>query len=103
MHKDGSKSGGKVRSAVSDEQAAIFRTSCSRIGIDHHNCFERLGIGKSVFYEYGNGGKRVPEPVSKLLDSIEAYAELQKAFNEMHEELWAMKGTDNDRTDGMQD
>jgi hypothetical protein len=92
MYKDGSKSGGKLRSPASDEQAAIFRAACSRFGIDHHNCHERLGVGKTVFYEYGNGNKRVPEPVSKLLDSIEAYRKLQRTFDELHEELQAMKG-----------
>jgi hypothetical protein len=92
MYKDGTKSGGKVRAPVSSEQAAVFRAACSRLGIDHRSCSERLGIQKTVFYEYGNGEARVPETVSKLLDSIESYNNLLKAFEELQDEVDTMKG-----------
>jgi hypothetical protein len=91
MYRDRTKSGGKVRSPASSEEAAIFRADCKRLGIDHTNCHSRIGIGKTPFYEYGNGEKPVPVPVSKLLDSMEAYAKLKAAFDGLQAELNAMK------------
>lgn len=44
-----------------------------------------------MFYSYGNGEIAVPVPVSKLLDSIEAYAKLKAAFDGLQAELDAMK------------
>ena len=87
----GRKYGGKIRSPASSEEAAIFRADCHRLGVDHNNCHHRLGIGKSMFYDYGNGNISVPVPVSKLLDSMEAYGKLKSAFDELQAELDAMK------------
>jgi hypothetical protein len=91
MFRVGKKYGGKIRPPASSEGAAIFRADCQRLGIDHGNCRDRIGIGKTMFYMYGNGELPVPVPVSKLLDSIEAYAKLKAAFDELEAELNAMK------------
>jgi hypothetical protein len=91
MYRDRSKSGGKVRVPASSEEAAIFRAACKRLGIDHTNCHHRLGISKTPFYEYGNGETPIPVPVSKLLDSIEAYAKLKAMFDELEAELKVLK------------
>lgn len=81
-----------MRAPASSEQAAVFRAACSRLGINQHTCTERLGIRKSVFYDYGNGTLNVPETVSKLLDSMESYESLMKSFVELQSELDSMKG-----------
>ena len=104
MFKNGrQKTGGRLRTPASSEKAAIFRADCSRLGIDHTNCHHRLGIGKSIFYMYGNGEINIPVPLSKLLDSMEAYNKLQAAFSELQSELDSLKGTHNERSYGMQD
>lgn len=73
--------------AVSPEGAAAFREACNRLGIDHRNCFEKLGFRKSMFYDYGNGDYPVNETVWKLLDSMQAYQKLEATLRELENEL----------------
>jgi hypothetical protein len=89
------KRGFKPRSAVKSEQAAVFRAACDRLGIDHQNCFDRLGVRKSSFYGFGNGGHDIPEPVLKLIASMEAYEKLKILFSELQAELEILKGVQN--------
>jgi hypothetical protein len=91
MYRDRARIGGKVRAPANSEEAAIFRADCQRLGIDHTNCHYRLGIGKSMFYYYGNGDMPIPVPVSKLLDSIEAYQKLKTMFDALEAELMAVR------------
>jgi len=91
MYNGRARIGGKVRARANSEEAAIFRADCKRLGIDHANCYSRLGIGKSMFYYYGNGDMPIPVPVSKLLDSIEAYQKLKTMFDALEAELMAVK------------
>lgn len=86
MYKDRSKSGGKSRSPVADEKAAVFRSFCQRFSINLANCNERLGISKSTYYDYGNGDREIPKTVWLLINSIEAYDKLQKAMREMEDD-----------------
>ena len=91
MYNGRARIGGKVRAPANSEEAAIFRADCKRLGIDYANCYSRLGIGKSMFYYYGNGDMPIPVPVSKLLDSIEAYQKLKTMFDALEAELMAVK------------
>jgi hypothetical protein len=92
MYKNGTKSGGKTRAPANSEEAAVFRAACKHLGINHTNCHYRLGIGKSMFYSYGNGEMEVSLPVSKLLDSMQAHEKLLKVFEELQSELNTLKG-----------
>ena len=91
MSKNGIKTGGKVRSPPLSESAATFRAACDRLGVDHRNCSNRLGISKSVFYEYGNGERRASETVWLLIESIEAYRQLHALFCELQAEFETLK------------
>jgi hypothetical protein len=95
MSRDRERRGFKPRSAVCSEQAAVFRASCERLGIDQQNCFERLGVRKSTFYNFGNGDHGIPEPVSKLITCMEAYEELKSLLAEIRGELETCKGVRN--------
>jgi hypothetical protein len=95
MSKPSEKRGFKPRSAVRSEEAAVFRVACGRLGIDQQNCFDRLGVRKSSFYNFGNGNHEIPSPVLKLIASMEAYEKLKILFRELQAELETLKGVQN--------
>ena len=81
----------RKRRPASSEGAAEFRAACRRLGVGPENCRDVLGIGRTTYYDLGNGIHEVSETLWRLIDLMEDRDKLLSLVTRLEEQLERLK------------